>query len=51
MKAFFYMNKLMNMRDFEGAFISQNRLKSARHIIVEDQGVIIGLFLPFWMGG
>ena len=30
----------MNRRDYEGAFISQNRLKSARQIKVEDQVVI-----------
>ena len=30
------------MRDFEGAFISQNVLKSTRQIIDEDQGVISG---------
>ena len=27
---------------FQGAFISQNGLKSARQILVEDQGVISG---------
>lgn len=36
------MNMRVNMRDFEGAFISQNGLKSARQIIVENQGVISG---------
>ena len=32
----------MKVIDFEDAFILQNRLKSGRQIIVEEQGVISG---------